>query len=240
MELNPESNRHRQLEAYLKSHPCKTGKVVDFNADTDCLLPFNFTAANTRLSAEVVANTALFSAWINSELAYSGCRYGIGGYMEHRTLYARSTHFNTDGEPRRLHLGTDIWGPAGTPVYAPLEGQVHSFQNNNHFGDYGPTIILQHNLDGLILYSLYGHLTSDSLTGLHAEMLVTKGQRIGAFGQAAENGGWPPHLHFQLVFNLQGHSGDYPGVCRYSEKESYLQNIPNPELVLQFNTATIR
>lgn len=61
-------------------------------------------------------------------------------------------------EPRRLHLGTDIWGPAGTSVMTPLEGRVHSFAFNNQSGDYGATIILKHELAGNSFFTLYGHL----------------------------------------------------------------------------------
>ncbi len=232
--------KERQLAEYLKQYPNAAGKVVDFNPDTECLLQFDFTSANTELSAEDIAGTGAFSAWIDEKLKLSNCRYGVGGYMEHRTLYARSRHFDTTGEPRRLHLGVDIWGAAGTAVYAPLPGVLHSFKNNDHFGDYGPTIILQHQLSEITLYTLYGHLTAKSLVGLAAGQLMEKGQRIGNFGKADENGGWPPHLHLQLMFDLEGNSGDYPGVCRFSEKEHYRHNIPDPELILQFASATIR
>ncbi len=237
---NPEEERHRCLEAYLQQHPDAVGKVVDFDRLHDRLFHFDFTASNTSLSADDIADTAKFSAWVDHQLTNNQCRYGIGGYLEHRTLYARSSHFNTEGEPRRLHLGVDIWGPAGTPVYAPLAGTVHSFRNNDHFGDYGPTIILQHRLDDLTLYSLYGHLTTESLTDLYIGQPITKEHLLARFGNARENGGWPPHLHFQLMFDMQGNSGDYPGVCRYSEKMLYQQNIPDPELILQFKAATIR
>jgi hypothetical protein len=84
----------------------------------------------------------------SQKLADNNCRYGIGGYMEHRTIYTRSALFDTDDEPRRLHLGVDIWGDAHTCLRA-TKGTVHSFADNDNFGDYGPTIILQHNLDGL-------------------------------------------------------------------------------------------
>lgn len=233
-------NRHQQLASYILNHPNEVGKVVDFNPDVDQLLSFDFTAANTTLTPEDIADTAKFSTWVEQQLLQSGCRYGIGGYMEHRTLYARSTLFNTTGsEPRRLHLGTDIWAAAGTPVYTPLAGTVHSFQNNNHFGDYGPTIILQHQLDGLPLYSLYGHLNAGCLEQLQVGQPVEKNQQIAEFGTASENGSWPPHLHFQLMFDMQGKVEDYPGVCRFSEQEQYRQNIPNPELILKFSGATI-
>jgi murein DD-endopeptidase MepM/ murein hydrolase activator NlpD len=223
-----------KLAAYIKVHPGAIGKVVDFNAKSDRLFPLDLTAVNTELTAELVADTEAFSHWIDKKLADNNCRYGIGGYMEHRTIYTRSALFDTDDEPRRLHLGMDIWGDVGTPIYAPLQGTVHSFADNNNFGDYGPTIILQHNLDGLTLYSLYGHLSRESLVGLKIGQPIGLNQQIATLGNATENGHWPPHLHFQLMLDIGNSIGDYPGVGRYSQKEQYLQNIPNPELILQF------
>jgi murein DD-endopeptidase MepM/ murein hydrolase activator NlpD len=223
-----------KLTAYLKANPTAIGKVVDYNAATDKLYPFDFTAANTELDLDTVTDSQKFSEWINTKLVAGNCRYGIGGYMEHRTIYARSKHFDTDDEPRRLHLGVDIWGDAGTPVYAPLDGTIHSFQDNDNFGDYGPTIILQHNLDGLQIFSLYGHLSRVSLHGLSAGQLISKNQQIATLGDINENGHWPPHLHFQLMFDMEGKAGDYPGVARFSEKDKWLQNIPDPNLILGF------
>jgi len=226
-------DKHIQLAQYIQLHPKATGKVVDYDPLSDSLYAFDFTAANTELSPDDVADTGKFSAWVNRTLAARNCKYGIGGYMEHRTLYARSTLFNTDEEPRRLHLGVDIWADAGTSVYAPFNGTIHSFNDNNHFGDYGPTIILAHDLDGLKLYSLYGHLNRESLVGLYEGKAVTKDQQIGVFGQPYENGSWPPHLHFQLMFNIGENKGDYPGVGRFSQKEQLMTNIPDPQLVLR-------
>ncbi len=233
-------DRHGQLASFIQNQSDQVGKVLDIDLANDHLLAFDFTENNQELTADEVADTPRFSAWVNRKLAESGCRYGIGGYFEHRTLYARSSLFNTaDTEPRRLHLGIDIWGPAGTPVYAPLAGTVHSFQDNNDFGDYGPTIILEHHLDGLTLYSLYGHLNRTSLQDLSVGQLIALNQQIASLGHEEENGQWPPHLHFQLMFDMQGLTGDYPGVCRYSEKESYQHNIPDPDLILHFSKATI-
>jgi hypothetical protein len=61
---------------------------------------------------------------------------------------------------------------------------------------------------------------------------ITKGDWIAAFGEPAENGQWPPHLHFQIIIDMQGMKGDYPGVCKYSEREKYLANCPDPDLIL--------
>jgi len=208
-------------------------KVVDFNPSTDRLLPLDFTANNTELTTEILADTALFSLWVNQQLANANARYGIGGYNEHRTIYSRSEHFDTVEEPRRLHLGTDIWGPALTPIYNFYEGKVHSFQFNDHFGDYGATIILQYQLDELTLFALYGHLSLASLSGLKVGQIIAAGQHFASFGIAEENGHWPPHLHFQLMFDMEGMFGDYPGVCQFSKRETYLNNCPNPALILK-------
>lgn len=226
-----------KLAAYLKVHPNATGKVVDFDVKNNKLLPLDFTAANTELTPEILNDTDAFSHWINQKLAESGARYGIGGYMEHRTIYARSSHFNNADEPRRLHLGVDIWGDAGIPVYSPFDGVVHSFADNDNFSDYGPTIILQHNLDGLRLFSLYGHLSRASLVGLQVGQSISKDQQIATLGTADENGHWPPHLHFQLMLDIGNAHGDYPGVGQYSRKAEYLINIPDPNLILQFGDA---
>ena len=227
-------NKPILLENYIQTNPDKIGKVVDFDLATDRLYPFNFTVSNTELTADDIEDTTRFSAWVNKKILESESMYGIGGYMEHRTLYARSELFNTSDEPRRLHLGVDIWADAGTPVYVPISGLIHSFHDNNNHGDYGPTIILQHQLGDLILYSLYGHLSRKDLDDLRAGTKIEKGHQLGSFGNQNENGHWPPHLHFQLMFDMEGWFGDYPGVGKYSEKDKLLKNIPDPNLLLRF------
>lgn len=227
-------DKHQQLEQYVINHPEKVGKVVYFDAKRHHLLRLDFTSANHGLTQEIIGSTQHFSAWVFKKLKENKCKYGIGGYFEHRTLYNQTKLFNTTDEPRSLHLGVDVWGDAGTMVYAPLDGKVHSFADNNNLGDYGPTVILEHYLDGLKLYSLYGHLSEEALLGLYEGMLIEKGETIGEVGASDENGNWPPHLHFQLMFDMQGFKGDYPGACRISERKNYQQNIPDPNLILRF------
>ncbi len=214
----------------ISAHP-----VVPFLPGKDVLMPLVFTEANTELTGEVISDTEIFSNYISSKLTAAGATYGIGGYAEHRTVYSRSKVFDApvEGEePRRLHLGVDIWGTAGTPVFAPLDAVVHSFAFNDHFGDYGATIILSHPLPGPGFHSLYGHLSLESLQGLYEGKKVGAGETIAWFGIPAENGYWPPHLHFQLIIDLEGKKGDYPGVCKFSERERYLANCPDPDIVL--------
>jgi peptidoglycan LD-endopeptidase LytH len=198
-------------------------------------LLLDFTAANESITATVLANTESFSAYVSQELAKANAKFGIGGYNEHRTVYSRSKIFDSvDGsEARRLHLGVDIWGAAGTSVFAVADGYVHSIANNAAYGDYGATIILGHRIDGVEFYSLYGHLSLADLSQLEPGQPIKGGSLIAHFGPPAENGQWPPHLHFQLILDLEGKEGDYPGVCRFSERESYLDNCPDPDLLLQ-------
>ncbi|QNR84519.1 peptidoglycan DD-metalloendopeptidase family protein [Pedobacter riviphilus] len=221
------------FDQVIQSNAALIQKVVDFDVKHDRLLPLDFTVANTELTDEILDNTDLFSNWVNEKLAKNNARYGIGGYNEHRTIYSRSVHFDTEEEPRRLHLGVDIWGPVGTPIYNFYDATVQSFANNNNFGDYGATIILAYEIDGFKFNALYGHLSLASLNGLKEGEFIPAGAKIAVLGAKEENGNWPPHLHFQLIKNMEGLKGDYPGVCRLSEREKYLVNCPNPNLILK-------
>lgn len=203
--------------------------VVDFNPETDRLLPMDFTVSNTSLTEDIILYSKHFCWYINQQL--EGYTYGIGGYNEERILYRRSKHFD-GAEPRTIHLGIDLWAAAGTKVYAPIGGLVHSFAFNNNFGDYGATIILQHQLDGIVFHTLYGHVSLTDLAGLQEGKYFSRGECIAHFGKPEENGDWPPHLHFQVIEDMELKEGDYPGVCSKSDREKYLNNCPDPNLIL--------
>lgn len=210
--------------------------VVPFSPAKDILCRLDFTENNHELTDDILSDTLKFSDYINRQLSNKNARYGIGGYAEHRTLYRHSIVFDGEKpgeEPRRLHLGIDIWGKPNTAVMAPLNGIVHSFAFNNAAGDYGATIILTHRLADISFHTLYGHLSLNSIKNLQEGNRIEKGDVIAEFGIPAENGHWPPHLHFQIIIDLQGWKGDYPGVCKYSETEKYLSNCPDPDMILQ-------
>lgn len=213
-------------------------QVVPFRPGTDKLMQLDFTERNSLLTDEMLQNTNKFTSYINQTLQSGNALYGIGGYAEHRTVYNRSKVFDAviEGEePRRLHLGIDIWGKPNTAVMAPLDGIVHSFAFNNEFGDYGATIILSHLLGDYSFHTLYGHLSLHSIQNLAEGDTFKAGDVFAEFGIPYENGHWPPHLHFQLIKDIKDWSGDYPGVCRFSEKEFWLANSPDPDLILQLN-----
>jgi peptidoglycan LD-endopeptidase LytH len=226
------------VTAALKKNQEDFHTIVPFNPRKDRLLKLDFTEANKDLTQGIIDDSSQFSEYVNKKLKESNALYGIGGYDEHRTIYSRSRVFDADKpgeEPRRLHLGTDIWGPAGTPVFAFMGGRIHSFAFNHQYGDYGATLILLHQLEAVPFYTLYGHISLRDIENITASQYVVRGQEIAHFGKTEENGQWPPHLHFQVIIQLGIEAGDYPGVCKYSEREKYLENCPDPDLILQMN-----
>ncbi|WP_266364530.1 peptidoglycan DD-metalloendopeptidase family protein [Tellurirhabdus rosea] len=207
--------------------------VLPYDFATTPYLILDFTRANPDLATLDLTDTQTFSDYVFGKLNAAGAVVGVGGYNEHRDIYRRSPHFQQTAEPREIHLGIDLWAAAGTPVLAPLNGVVHSFQDNNNFGDYGPTIILEHEWQGSPLFSLYGHLSRTSLDGLYEGKRVVAGEKLAEIGPFPENGDWPPHLHFQLMRDMQGRKGDFPGVCSLAERDAYLAICPNPALLLK-------
>lgn len=168
----------------------------------------------------------------------------LGAAKRQRSLVAETTGDQDDyedapalktdpvAEPRRLHLGTDIWGPLHTKVMAPLDGIVHSFGFHPELGNYGTVIILAHQLAGQTFYTLYGHLSYGSIRNLREGQRIVRGEVFAEFGIQQDNGWWPPHLHFQVIQDLQGWKGDYPGVCAYSQRAQWLNNCVDPDLIL--------
>jgi len=233
------------LTEVLQKHRGSFHKVVDFT-EKDGITALDLTQKNKELSEFIFNDTGAFTEYINAVLKKNNSLYLVGGYNELREMYKRSALFDFEKihlktadipsekntEPRRLHLGIDIWGAAGTKINAPLGGMVYSFANNNNYGDYGATIILQHQIDMVTFYTLYGHLSLSDIAALRKGQFITRGQCFAHFGSPLENGNWPPHLHFQVIEEMGPKEGDYPGVCKLSEAEKYLKNCPDPDLIL--------
>jgi 4-aminobutyrate aminotransferase-like enzyme/Ser/Thr protein kinase RdoA (MazF antagonist) len=187
---------------------------------------------------------AAFASLVDFEMAASGARVGVGRYGEARLLYT-SPVFKSPENPladgRTIHFGVDLFVPAGTPVHAPLDGIVHSFRDNAADLDYGPTVILEHSPEpGVRFFTLYGHLSRESLQGLAPGRAVGRGERIAAVGGRNENGGWPPHLHFQIMTEMLGLEGDFPGVAPASWRRFWMTIVPDPSLILGLSEESVR
>ncbi|NEM97320.1 peptidoglycan DD-metalloendopeptidase family protein [Pontibacter burrus] len=223
----------KELSELLRRHTAAFAPVIKADMQSNAVCRLDFTAANTLLQQTDLVDTATFNEAVNQMLAEQNATIGVGGYFEDRSIYRRSTHFDAAAESRNLHLGIDIWMEAETPIHTPLDATVHSFQDNNNFGDYGPTIILQHELEGVTFYTLYGHLSRRSLEGMEVGKEFKKGDQIAWLGNYPENGDWPPHLHFQVMTTMEGRTGDFPGVAAASDRAHYEQICINPNLILQ-------
>lgn len=191
---------------------------------------------NRRLTPEICSNSDSLGSYINDILSRDNAQLAYGGYDEERAIYRRSDIFNNnESEERNIHIGLDLWAPANTAVYAALDGVVHSFAYNQGKGNYGPAIILKHQIENQEFYTLYGHLNLDCLTNLKVGQIVEKRSQIGKLGDESVNGDYPAHLHFQIINDIENNHGDYPGVCTKSEREFYLNNCPDPNLLLKIN-----
>lgn len=186
---------------------------------------------------EVLSSLKNFNEVIFGEIEKAGADVGIGEYAEARLCYTSPLFCSRDERPgagRNIHLGIDLFIKEGTPVRVPFEGKVHSFRDNNNYQDYGPTVILEHEFDEgeVHFFSLFGHLSRDSLVNLKPGQKIEKGELLGKVGASYENGGWPPHLHFQVMVDILGYKGDFPGVARASEREIWFSLVPDPRAVL--------
>jgi murein DD-endopeptidase MepM/ murein hydrolase activator NlpD len=219
------------LTDLLKKHP-------DFSPVIVSKKPYrllDFSGTNQNLLQADLSNTTVFTKYVFEEMVSNSSYNGIGGYGEQRVIYRKLEHFvRQEEEPRCVHLGVDIWAQAGEAIYAPLKGKVHSFAFNNNTGDYGPTIILEHEIDGTKFYTLYGHLSLNSITYLTIGKTFKPGEKIGEIGSYPTNGDWPPHLHFQIIADMGAYKGDFPGVCSISDRSFHLSACPDPNMILRF------
>ena len=182
-----------------------------------------------------ISDAEAFENYINNYLNSKKAKVAYGGYLEKRNIYKRSSYFKQENieSERNIHLGIDLWCVTNTKVLAVLDGELHSFQNNTNYGDYGPTIIIKHWVNNIEFYSLYGHLSLASLKNLKVGDSVFEGQTIGFLGDSSVNGNYAPHLHFQLIKDLQNNHGDYPGVSNKKMLDFYKENCPDPNFLLK-------
>ncbi len=209
-------------------------KVIDATIDYRDYVAIDLSASHTDTLNLDLTNAEEFEEFIENHLSKNQARVAFGGYLEKRNLYKRSENFNLENtEERNIHLGLDLWIKAGTSVLSALDGTIHSFQNNTFLGDYGPTIIIQHTIEDLTFYTLYGHLSLESLDGKSKGQTVKKGEKIAELGKPPVNGDYAPHLHFQVIKDLENKKGDYPGVCSQKDLEHYRNNCPDPNVLLK-------
>lgn len=218
---------HAAIRQWLASDEFTAEPVVDV---TGSPLVLDLGRGSDQLGEAADATDAIrFGALIDAAVRRAGRSYAVGRWAEDRALYTTEHFAGEGGERRTVHLGVDVFRPAGTRVFAPLDALVEIVANNARELDYGPLVILQHTTPaGRRFWTLYGHLGPDCLSTLRAGMPVGPGEAIGTIGAPPGNGNWPPHLHFQVILDLKGLGREFPGVARASEARHWLALSPNP------------
>ena len=94
---------------------------------------------------------------------------------------------------------------------------------------------MKHQINDIEFYTLYGHLSESSIANKSVGVEVKQGDVISVLGASEVNGDYPPHLHFQIIKNIEDYKGDYPGVSNLLNLEFYKSNCPDPNLLLKLN-----
>lgn len=225
---------------WLKRHRGQIRPIIEPDIQTIKPVVFDLSVGSLEMgSPQDWSEPEVFTQALFARMRAARTPVGIGRYNEARIIYTgeqfRATR-NDGPQWRTIHLGLDLFMETGSVVYTPLDGTVHSFRHNDQPLDYGPTIILQHTVedDGrpLTFYTLYGHLSLDSLDGLYEGKPVAAGSVLARIGDNSINGGWPPHLHLQIITDLFDRRGEFPGVARPDQRLTWLSLCPDPNLLV--------
>ena len=225
---------------WLTSHANEFASPLDFDLRAGPITVLDLSVSSPLLDSDPAKNEeSHLTPRIKAAIAEADAQVGIGRYDEARYFYtapAFATGDKVTDEYRTIHLGIDLFAPAGTPVYAPLEGKsmpspittLHRITVQSLFWSTRAKSIPGDST----FYTLYGHLSRESLNGIKLGQRIKKGERLAAMGESEANGGWSPHLHFQVITDLLGLGTDFPGVARPSQRKVWLSLCPDPNLIL--------
>jgi 4-aminobutyrate aminotransferase-like enzyme/Ser/Thr protein kinase RdoA (MazF antagonist) len=233
----PPVPQSEKVQRWLASNASSAASILDPDLRTAPCVIFDLSVGSTFLGADSSASeTENLSEAIFRKMKSAKALVGVGRYNEARLLYTSplfGASENPTHERRTIHLGIDLFAAPGTSVHAPLGGVVHAAAINTAPLDYGPLVILRHTIgDGLEFFTLYGHLTREAFDALQVGQRIARGQQFARIGDVHENGGWPPHLHFQIIVDLLEHRSDFPGVAPASQRNVWTSLSPDPNLLL--------
>ena len=229
-----------QLQKWLASEDFEDVIAVPENPNALGILDLSISSPD--LTGRDSDDTADFSNRVFQKMRSDGLTLGIGRFMEPRGFYLADQFEGRSGDPREsrtIHLGIDVFQEPGTEIHAPLAGRVHTVRENKNRLDYGPTLILEHSAPSGLFWTLYGHLEKASVENLKTGDSIDAGQPIARIGTYPENGDWPPHLHFQIITDLMGFEGNFPGVALPRDRTVWASFCPNPNLILNLPLETM-
>lgn len=225
------------LHEWLSANKEHARPVLDIDLWREPCHVLDLSVSSTLLGADLQnSEIQRLTQRIDTELKQANAAVGVGRYDEPRLLYTSSLFGSSDNptdERRTVHLGIDLFVPAGSNVRAPLDGIIHAIADNQAPLDFGPVVILKHSMGETDeFFTLYGHLSRESLRTLSVGKRLAKGEIFAKIGTVQENGGWPPHLHFQIITDLLDLNENFPGVARASERAVWKSLCPDPNLLL--------
>ncbi|MBC7842402.1 MAG: aminotransferase class III-fold pyridoxal phosphate-dependent enzyme [Gemmatimonadaceae bacterium] len=225
-----------RVTQWLTANASKIAPLLGHDLRTTPVAPLDFSAGSALISSDDTENApADLDRRVQRVLAEHGARIGVGGYDEARLIY----HWPNEAraaEPRTIHIGLDLSLAAGSPLHAPLDGVVHGFEDADNYHDYGPVIVLRHTTGGddpVAFYTLYGHLTRDSLDGLQIGQDIRRGAQFARVGSAPTNGNWWAHVHVQLITDMLDVPCNVDGAVRASQRAVWHSICPDPNLLLR-------
>jgi 4-aminobutyrate aminotransferase-like enzyme/Ser/Thr protein kinase RdoA (MazF antagonist) len=210
-EPNPQAAESRQ---WLSAHRAEFASVVDVPIEAPP--PVVDLSPASELWRDGGWMTAQACRRAVSERLRDG--YGLGRYGEARLMYSQT---NSAAEPGTVHLGVDVFAPAGTPVRAPFEGVIERIEGNRLCLRHGPGLRV-----------VLGRIQPSVRAGER----VARGQTLGAVAEAATGEPLPAHLHCQLDLRGPGEPAGppLPALIPPGEREVWLSLCPDPNLVLGF------
>jgi len=106
---------------------------------------------------------------------------------------------------RKLHNGTDVAAPVGTPVYSPVDGEIMEAYPCPYGG--GKTLTVSDN-SKTVRFS-FAHLNNNMVVSVGSK--IRKGQKIAESGKTGQVTG--PHLHFGVKTGGRWNGRIYVGGC---------------------------
>lgn len=229
--------QHDAVVAWIATQP--TAPILGRELAADETVALDLSVGSTVLGAD--PRNATMPRFAHVIESFMDGRIGVGGYLEPRLIYTTDRYATADdvtSERRTLHLAIDFWSAAGTPVHAVLPGRVYMLEYLPAHLDYGYLTILEHHTDtGIPFYTVYGHLSDESMRTLTVGQHVEAGERIGSFGIPDVNGKWPTHVHFQIILDFLDMGRDFPGVGYASQQAVWAALSPNPNLLLRMDAS---
>ena len=227
-----------RVASWLRANASHMAPLTGHDLRTTPVLGLDLSAGSTLVASDPAENAAEpFARRLFAAMRAAGAEVGVGGYDEARLIYSTDAFAGgavTD-ERRTVHVGVDLTLTAGTPLYAPLDGVVHGAEDAASPLDYGPMLVLRHEIPGpepLTFFTLYGHMARASHASLTVGRRVKAGERIGAVGSPSENGGWWPHVHLQIITDLLDIPCNFNAVAPASQRATWLSLSPDANLVL--------